>query len=65
MSKQTLRDNRSNVIGYIETESNGKQTIMSPTGKQLGFYYPERNKTTDARGGEVGTGNLLTSLLGR
>lgn len=63
MSVQTLKDNRSNIIGYIHTDSSGKQTIKDARSNIKGYYDPQTNKTKDARSNIVGTGNLLTTLL--
>jgi diadenosine tetraphosphate (Ap4A) HIT family hydrolase len=63
MSRQTLKDAHYHVIGYIETDSNGKQTLKDAHYHVLGFYDPKSNETKDAHYHKVGTGNLLTTLL--
>lgn len=63
MVDQVLKDNRGHIIGKISTASNGVQTIKDASGHTKGTYDPRTNKTRDARGHEVGTGNQLTTLL--
>lgn len=63
MADQVLKDNRGIPIGRISTASNGVQTIKDPRGIPKGTYDPKTNKTKDARGIPIGTGNLLTTLL--
>jgi hypothetical protein len=63
MADQVLKDDRGHTIGRISTNSNGVQTIKDERGHTKGTYDPKSNKTKDARGHSVGTGNLLTSLL--
>lgn len=63
MADQVLKDSRGITIGKISTASNGIQTIKDARGITKGSYDPKTNKTKDARGISVGTGNLLTTLL--
>ncbi len=63
MADQVLKDKRGFTIGKISTDSRGIQTIKDPRGFKKGTYDPKTNKTKDARGFSVGTGNLLTTLL--
>lgn len=63
MADQVLKDKKGYTIGKISTASNGVQTIKDARGYTKGSYDPKTNKTKDARGFTVGTGNLLTTLL--
>jgi hypothetical protein len=63
MSTQTLKDGRYNIIGYIETKSDGTQVIKDSHYNIKGYYDPKTNKTKDSRYNIVGEGNLLTTLL--
>ena len=63
MATETLRDKHNNTIGYIETDSSGKQTIKDKHRNTKGYYDPKTNKTQDAHRNTIGTGNLLTTLL--
>lgn len=63
MADQVLKDKRGLTIGRISTASNGVQTIRDARGLTKGTYDPKTNKTKDARGITVGSGNLLATLL--
>jgi cytochrome c1 len=63
MSRETLKDRNYRIIGYIETDSQGKQKILDPQYRPRGTFDPKTNKTTDASYRVVGSGNLLTTLL--
>lgn len=63
MADQVLKDARGFTIGKISTSSSGVHTIKDKRGFTKGTYDPKTNKTKDARGFSVGTGNLLTTLL--
>lgn len=60
---QVLRDKQGRKIGEIKDVS-GKQIIYDAQGRKLGSFDPKTNTTHDSQGRKVGTGNLLTSLLG-
>ena len=64
-NRQTLKDANYNVIGYIETESSGRQVLLDRQFIRLGYYDGKRNETLDAQFIRVGFGNILTSLLPR
>lgn len=63
MSVQVLKDKRGFTLGKIITASNGVQTIRDKKGSKKGTYDPRTDKTKDARGFSVGSGNLLSTLL--
>jgi hypothetical protein len=63
MADQVLKDKKGYTIGRISTASNGTQTIKDAKGYSKGTYDPKTNKTKDAKGYVIGTGNLLTTLL--
>jgi hypothetical protein len=65
MSSTRLQDAHFRTIGYIDTGSDGKQTIRDAHFRTLGYYNPRDNRTQDAHFRTIGTGNLLTSLLDR
>jgi hypothetical protein len=52
-----------NIIGFIETKSDGTQVIKDSFYKIKGFYDPRTNQTKDSFYKIVGEGNLLTRLL--
>lgn len=63
MSRETVRNRSGEIIGFIETESSGKQVIFDDELTRLGSYDPRENYTFDAQWNRVGSGNLLTTLL--
>lgn len=65
MSRQTLKDNHNNIIGYVETRTDGVQVLKDSHNNIKGYYDPRSNKTKDSHSNIVGTGNTLVMLLGR
>ena len=63
MEKQTLKDAHHNIIGYLETHPDGKQTGKDASFRIKGYYDPKRNETKDSSFRVVGTGNLLSALI--
>jgi len=63
--EEVIRDFSGKPLAFLYTKSNGDQYITNPSLQILGFYYKDRNATTDFYGRPVGTGNLLTTLIGR
>ncbi|MFM7152513.1 MAG: hypothetical protein ACKO4W_15865 [Bacteroidota bacterium] len=63
MPQQTLKDRNNNTIGYILTDSKGKQTIKDKNLVVKGYYDPETNVTKDRNHRVIGRGNLLATLL--
>lgn len=63
MQRQTLRDARHRVIGYIDTASDGRQSARDAQFHTVGHYDPRTNITKDQRFHKVGHGNLLSSLI--
>ncbi len=61
--KVPLKDRNSTIIGYIDTDSNGRQTLMDRNHSILGFYNPSNNTTLDRNHTIIGYGNILISLL--
>ena len=63
MHRQTLKDARYHIIGYIDTATDGKQTGKDAHFHTVGYYDPRTNVTRDAHFHTVGQGNLLASLI--
>jgi hypothetical protein len=63
MRRETLTDRNHRPVGYIETDSQGRQVIMDSRYHTLGHFDPKTNRTTDANHRPIGNGNLLSSLL--
>ncbi|CAX25020.1 conserved protein of unknown function [Methylorubrum extorquens DM4] len=61
--RQTLKDARFRVIGYIDTDADGQQVLSDAQFRRLGSYDPKSNTTKDAQFRRIGQGNLLTTLL--
>lgn len=65
MAQDYLKDRHGNRLGTIRTGANGRTELLDRNGSRAGHYDASKHQTFDARGTRVGTGNLLTSLLGR
>jgi len=65
MSRQTLKDSHSNIIGYIENQGDGTLVLKDPHYNIRGYYDPRTNRTKDSHSNIIGTGNLLGTLLAR
>jgi hypothetical protein len=63
MARETLKDKNYKIIGYIDTDSTGKQTLKDSTFKVKGYFDPKTNTTRDSTFKMIGKGNLLTRLL--
>jgi hypothetical protein len=59
----TLKDSQSRTIGYIETDSRGKQTARTAQHITVGYYDPRTNWTVDRNNCRVSSGNTLMALL--
>lgn len=63
MQKAELRNASGKLIGWIETDSSGKQTGRSATGSPLGYFDTKNNVTHDIGGKRIGAGNHLATLI--
>ena len=63
MTRQTLRDRNSHILGYIDSDYNGRQVLRDRNYHILGYYDPTRDETQDRNYHVIGRGNILTSLL--
>ncbi|MCQ2792029.1 MAG: hypothetical protein MJ208_00735 [Bacilli bacterium] len=63
MQRTPLKDNHYNIIGYIDTESNGNKTLRDKHYNILGYYKASSNITQDSHYNTVGHGDILTTLL--
>ncbi len=63
MSTETIKDHRQRTLGYIETQSNGKQRALDASRRTLGFYDPQQDTTKDAHQHTIAHGNVLASLI--
>jgi hypothetical protein len=65
MNRVPLKDEHHHIIGYVETDPHGNQTLKDEHYKILGYYDPKTDYTKDDHHKVVGHGNILTSLLKR
>ena len=63
MSDTIIRNKSSKEVGYIKTDSKGKQTAYNLKNQLLGSYDPATNFTKDINGRIIGNGNMLTQLI--
>lgn len=63
MSKQYIRDNHFNVIGSIDTLSDGKQRGYDSRFNVVGTYDCRADRTYDKHFNNVGSGNQLLGLI--
>jgi hypothetical protein len=64
MARQTIRDQRQKIIGYIEDTHDG-QRALHHTLRILGYYRARDNYTRDASLKLVGPDNQLMALIDR
>lgn len=63
MNRQTLKDARYHMIGTIDTDAAGKQTMRDSRNRIVVYYDPRTNLTKNAQFHTAGSGNLLASLI--
>lgn len=63
MSRETMKDAHFRTIGFIDTDSNGKQTARNAHFTTVGYYDPRTNWTTNSHFSRVSSGNTLASLI--
>lgn len=60
----TIRDGKSEIIGYLETESGNREILRDKDGRILGRFETDTNVTRTADGKIIGRGsNQLLRLL--
>lgn len=63
MERITLKNERFQIIGYVEVAPNGDKTLKNERFQILGYYKKGQNVTKDAHFRIVAYGDVLTSLL--
>lgn len=63
MNKQTIRDWRGTILGYIETDNKGNKTVRDFYNVILGRYNAVTNITTDFNGRKLTDGDTASALL--
>ena len=59
----TLKNDRFQIIGYVDLSPNGDKVLRNEKFQILGYYKKQQNVTKDAQFRIVGRGDILTSLL--
>lgn len=63
MKVETLRDKTDNVLGYIEIEDNGNQTLKDAEQRFRGVYEAGEDHTRDKHFNIVAKGNTLRAMI--
>ena len=63
MSEMIIRNRASKEVGYIKTDSRGKQTAYNVKREKLGCFDPKTNFTKDKNNRVLGTGNMLVGII--
>ena len=63
MTTETLKDAAGNVLGSIETRSDGSQVLCDAAGKVRGYYDPATDHTRGADQRILAKGNVLRTLI--
>ncbi len=63
MKVENVRDAAGYVIGYIEIEDNGNETLKNAKGKIKGVYEAEADHTRDKHNDIIAKGNILRSMI--
>lgn len=65
MGRIALKDSSFKIIGYVDTDRDGKQTALDAHYKHIGYYDPRTDKTQDGSFRIIGSGNQLAALIHR
>ena len=63
MARQAFKDKNFRTIGYIDTDSTGRQKALDAGFRTLGYFDPKQNKTVDAGFRMIALGNVLSGLI--
>lgn len=61
--KQPIRNQRQEIIGWIDRWSDNREILTDKNGKKLGVFEADTDTTRDSHGGIIGRGNQLFRLL--
>lgn len=61
--KQPIKNSTGKTIGYILTESNGRQVAQNEYGNILGYYDSKLNITQNSYGRKVSEGNTVVQFI--
>lgn len=62
MAREAIKDYQGKILGWIEWSGN-KKWLSDFYGKRLGYYDQSLNKTFDFYGRQVGSGDIVMTLL--
>ena len=62
MAREAIKDWHGEILGWIEWLGN-KKWLSDFYGKRLGYYDKSLNKTIDFHGCQIGTGDVVMTLL--
>jgi hypothetical protein len=63
MTTEPLKDAYNNVLGSIETNPDGSQTLRDANGKIRGYYDPTTDHTRGPDKRILAKGNVLSTLI--
>ena len=64
MTTEYIKDFSQKILGILETDTNGNQTVRSFPGRLiLGYYKKDRDVTTDFYGRIISRGNTAIALI--
>lgn len=63
MTTETLKDSSGNILGSVETRSDGTQVLRDAAAKVRGYYDPTTDHTRDADQRILAKGNVLRTLI--
>ena len=64
MTTEYIKEKKKKILGILETDTNGNQTVRSFPGRQiLGYYKKDRDVTTDFYGRIISRGNTAIALI--
>lgn len=63
MAKETIKDWRGKILGFVETDGSGNKVLRNFHGQILGKYNRSLDITQDFHGRQVAKGDCLMMLL--
>jgi hypothetical protein len=63
MMRASIKDGQFRTVGYIDTDSHGRQRALNARFQTVGYFDPVRNETRDSTYRVVGRGNVLAAFI--
>lgn len=63
MQRKLIKNARGQLLGFIDTDQQGRETAKNSRGQLLGSYDPKRDQTYDAKRELVNKGDALSSFI--